>query len=861
MINFKKSISPFYILTNAAGIVLRFNYEEGMELIDAAENVISYPQIINNEILEFWISNKELQNYYFGILCIKDADNNIRPIRIKERRSISQYASSYNKKLIVTANELLSISENFPKYIINDDVYVKNGSLVLSFEDSLSSFDKSQFYLESLKNKEIIYPIISEDKISFSLRLLKSGKYILPCTNILFRKSNKPRTWINLQKTFSLYNDLSGNIIITCTEVLTANIDSIDYDKLTIQTNILNSEAEVSKAAIGIQNENVVEYVSKFQEINEEIINDRLTFHFEFNKFEPKNNYSNFYLITTDTFGREYKIPIKSQHELIENNKFAYLNSKQQVIFSSDIKLPSKFNKRINKICQKSRYYVLFREQWDINRNLILFESFFGSGIGDNPAGLYNLLDLHGKLKDKNIIWAINNVEKFIENFDGELPKNVRILKWDSIEYQMALATAKVIVSNTSIAPYFSRRDGQEVVQTWHGVPLKHLGKDMKNAKGSNRNVIRSLSQTTTFLNPDKFTESKVIGTLDLLDVIKSDCKILPYPRNIVKNTFTPLNYFEEGKKNILFAPTWKGDNKNVLDNTKKIIEIYNLIKEQFDEHDYNVFLKIHLNSERYFKEISDNILLIDNNIPTEYILDNTDILISDYSSIMFDFIETQNKPVISYAYDFEEYSSIFGMYHETFLLYDFWMARTPNELIDMLKNIGGYPYLKKNWVKPQYSKTQEEELIEIFENKQPNLSKSTLKVKVVIVSANELRSKKNMVDKINQKLKGISKKQKLALFHIGEYTKEDNYIFQKLDSNIANYYRVFGYNITSELVRLLYKLEMGENLSVGEKERFLAYAKVELTRSFGNIDLESIEFLNSDFREDLMVKVLTYRI
>ncbi|WKB35005.1 CDP-glycerol glycerophosphotransferase family protein [Terrilactibacillus sp. S3-3] len=115
------------------------------------------------------------------------------------------------------------------------------------------------------------------------------------------------------------------------------------------------------------------------------------------------------------------------------------------------------------------------------------------------------------------------------------------------------------------------------------------------------------------------------------------------------------------GKKVILYAPTWRGKLSSMDDMSQQLLNEMRQIQENVSE-EYIVLLKSHYYAYQFFEEKGLEHLCVPNNIDTNEVLSIVDILITDYSSIFFDFLSSR-KPIIYYAYDFREYEENRGMY------------------------------------------------------------------------------------------------------------------------------------------------------------------------------------------------------
>jgi len=209
-------------------------------------------------------------------------------------------------------------------------------------------------------------------------------------------------------------------------------------------------------------------------------------------------------------------------------------------------------------------------------------------------------------------------------------------------------------------------------IQLWHGIPLKKIELNnpvetekaksvfnkLKNILGGRFPVYELLISTSEY-----FTDKSFKPAISCKNIIETG-----YPRNdIFFNELDKLNTIEsnieiinrsttlknEGNKIIVYCPTFRDMNEDVL--TEKILDLKKL--SDFALGNKLIFiLKFHPNPDfNYQKNEYPNIVFYDNNLDIYPLLPLTDLLITDYSSIFFDYL-LLNKPIIFFPYDFERY-------------------------------------------------------------------------------------------------------------------------------------------------------------------------------------------------------------
>lgn len=246
-----------------------------------------------------------------------------------------------------------------------------------------------------------------------------------------------------------------------------------------------------------------------------------------------------------------------------------------------------------------------------------------------------------------------------------------RLIIRNSSEYRKILATAQYLVTDNSFPPYFIKRDGQIYLNTWHGTPLKRLGRaDIINAT-SLGNVQKNFLAADYLLEPNTFTRDIMMKDYMVDRLYGGTPVVIDYPRNDVLFT-KPLEaelkrkYNPEGKRMIAYMPTWRGTgrNANIKQQIREAEEIIrNIEKELHEDELFYVNFHFLIGNQIDFSQFGKA-----RPFPAEYetydFLAICDTLISDYSSVMIDFAQT-GKEVIMYMYDYEEYLRQKGFYFD----------------------------------------------------------------------------------------------------------------------------------------------------------------------------------------------------
>lgn len=342
-------------------------------------------------------------------------------------------------------------------------------------------------------------------------------------------------------------------------------------------------------------------------------------------------------------------------------------------------------------------------------RNAVLFEAFDGKVVGDSPLDIFNALKV--ARPDLEFFWSVKS--------GVTAPDGATALKYGSREWLKVLASAKYLVNNSAFPWYFKKISGQVYLQTWHGTPLKRLVRDIEAGKVSAQylSTMRKESAAWDFLISPSAYASKCFETAFGYPVRASknsagSGKLLEvgYPRNDrlsaaaeerveIRNRVRKQLGVKPQTQLVLYAPTWRDTNRNAVGTLQTVNHIDAATKLpngfQLMYRGHSMTLDAH-NS----KTANGAIDVTDYPDITELYL-AADVLITDYSSVMFDFAVT-GKPMIFLTPDIEKYVSDRGFY------FDF-VAEAPGpichrtaEVIGALENINdvarqyGKPY--KAW-------------------------------------------------------------------------------------------------------------------------------------------------------------------
>ncbi len=358
-------------------------------------------------------------------------------------------------------------------------------------------------------------------------------------------------------------------------------------------------------------------------------------------------------------------------------------------------------------------FYRLMNVLFPVKGNRLVFSSSVGKSYSGNPRAIYEYLVSQRYDEIWECIW-------FYEKEPFDIPGNVRQVRYRSLAYLRFMATARLWVFDSRQPAFLRRRPGTHYIQTWHGTPLKKLALDLDDVFMSGgldidtyKKHFRDNAHTWDYLiSQNEFSTETFKRCFDF----KGRMLEYGYPRNDVLFEKNKPEYIEEiktdlgipkGKKVMLYAPTWRddeftGDQKYSFrpnmdfdlmreafsDEWVMIVKYHYLIWDAIDWTPYKEFI-INVDQSKDIAEL--------------YLI--ADALITDYSSVMFDYSLLQ-KPMFFFAYDLEKFEKkLRGFYFDYEGQMPGPIAKTTDELITVIKDYDPEKYtLKYNAFREKYN-------------------------------------------------------------------------------------------------------------------------------------------------------------
>ena len=289
-------------------------------------------------------------------------------------------------------------------------------------------------------------------------------------------------------------------------------------------------------------------------------------------------------------------------------------------------------------------------------RSRVVFSSFSGRQYSDSPRRISErLAQTNPEIRQ---VWAFNDPA----SFSWLKEKGIDIVRYKSLRYLILAMTSRVYVDNVEYWSALRFRKNQMVIETWHGGgAYKRVGSDRLDVGDLERkHVVQKMSGITVFLSSSKaFTRYVLEGayhyTGDILEVGLPRNDELVFPDAHASSGVRARLGIPEDRKILLYAPTFRNSlSADIYD--VDFSSLRSALSDRFGG-EWTVLFRLHY----YMKGITtfdiENGIDVSDYPDMQELLSVTDILLTDYSSTIWDFALT-GRPCFLYAPDVKDYCS-----------------------------------------------------------------------------------------------------------------------------------------------------------------------------------------------------------
>lgn len=299
-----------------------------------------------------------------------------------------------------------------------------------------------------------------------------------------------------------------------------------------------------------------------------------------------------------------------------------------------------------------------------VNGKQIIFVSFGGRKYDDSPKAIYEKMLADPEFKNFDFIWA------FIKPEQHSIPQG-KIVKTDTFKYYKTLLASKIWITNSAVQRgLYIPSNNSIYVNTWHGTPIKKMGLDIDNKRPSSRmkrnNLISDIFLSQCEYEANIFSRAYLIPkeSIAVVGLPRNDELVHRNSKNEIASIKKKLN-IPSKKKVILYAPTFREYNRDSGSNCTFTLP-FNLQKwEKQLSNEFVLLIRAHYEIVRNIDfGNTDFVINVSSYESLNELMLISDLLISDYSSIFFDY-SILERPMLAYCYDFDTYNKKRGMYFD----------------------------------------------------------------------------------------------------------------------------------------------------------------------------------------------------
>lgn len=297
------------------------------------------------------------------------------------------------------------------------------------------------------------------------------------------------------------------------------------------------------------------------------------------------------------------------------------------------------------------------------NDRLIVFSSFSGKSYDDSPRAIYEGMIKDHRFDDYELVWDFRDPQKY------NIERGSKI-KTDTLTYYTTLLKARLWITNVSMYRGLEFTGiNSYVFNTWHGTAIKKLGIDVigkKTFKGKTKQkrgdvlLAQGLYDVKTFSHAYEMPRQSVLA----FGLPRNDELVYNNKPGIINGLKAHLGIAPD-KKVILYAPTYREYQR---DNNKNSIFSLPINIGNWEERlssDFVILFRAHPDVFKVLNIVENDFVKDVSTYPhVNELMLMSDLLISDYSSIFFDY-SILGRPMLCFAYDYDRYNEERGLYFD----------------------------------------------------------------------------------------------------------------------------------------------------------------------------------------------------
>lgn len=319
-----------------------------------------------------------------------------------------------------------------------------------------------------------------------------------------------------------------------------------------------------------------------------------------------------------------------------------------------------------------------------------LFESFGGRGVSDTPKRL-----------DAYLAEVRPDIPRYWSVRDGSVavPDGAIAITMYSREWFEKLSTAKWLINNNNFPFFFRKAPEQRYLQTWHGTPLKRIGNHVPSANLSlsyRRLMLREAEYWDGLVAQSPWAEPILAdafgfnGPMLTFGYPRNDALLLGELSEVRRIAVRRYLGIGDSQQAVLYAPTWRDDVKAANGHYEQTLYLdFSAVERRFGK-DVVVIQRGHVNTANApARRLPKNVIDANGYPDINDLYLAADLLVTDYSSVMFDFVLTR-KPIIYLAPDIAHYRDVTrGFYFDFERVAPGPILKSTAEVIDAISELG----------------------------------------------------------------------------------------------------------------------------------------------------------------------------
>lgn len=329
----------------------------------------------------------------------------------------------------------------------------------------------------------------------------------------------------------------------------------------------------------------------------------------------------------------------------------------------------------------RKKYHKILIKNLPIEKNTVLIDSMFSSKLNGELFYLAKfILENHSYLK-------LTISTKYPSDFLSAIPKHLRsrvnFTNRISPSYSKHLACSEFLFNDVSFPRYFIKRVNQKYINVWHGTPIKTLGIDIDDNPLTISNM-----QYNFNLADEIYINNSFLKNIILNKYLVKDAEKIKVMKSLKNNIFKKSEKVNK-KNNVTFLLTWlekyKEDPKSFVEYIKNIDE--EITKQNIDSN-YSFEIKLHhyMSNDKNFSTIKklNNIKISSKPMETSELIDSSQVIVTDYSSVLFDAALMNKKVIIDHS-QLNDFRFERGIYEEILDDLPFEVVSNPKDLVESI--------------------------------------------------------------------------------------------------------------------------------------------------------------------------------